>query len=106
MNASYKLIFFVPVADADRVKNSVFKTGAGHLGNYANCSFETRGVGQFMPLIGSDPYLGSQNKLEKVDELKVEILCTESNIKAAVTAMKTAHPYEEVAYEVYKLECF
>ena len=96
----YKLVFYVPVRDADSVKNSIFLTGAGQIGNYSNCSWETEGIGQFKPLSGSNPSIGSQNELERVAELRVEILCEVHNIKSAIKALKSSHPYEEPAYEV------
>lgn len=102
----YKLIFFVPLSHSEVVKEAIFATGAGQLGNYAKCAFETRGAGQFLPLAGANPTLGEVNQLEKVAELKVELLCSADVISAAVQALKTSHPYEEVAYEVYKLENF
>ncbi len=102
----YKLIFFVPKDDAERVKKAVFKTGAGKLGNYDNCSFETTGVGQFRPVEGSNPSIGELNKLEKVIELKVEILVSPENISNSIKELKNSHPYEEPAYEVIKLELF
>ena len=62
--------------------------------------------GQFKPLKDSDPFIGSPNTLERVQELKVEMLCDEKLIKNAIKALKQVHPYEEPAYEVVKLECF
>lgn len=102
----YKLIFFVPLSHSETVKEAIFATGAGQLGNYAKCAFETQGTGQFLPLAGANPTLGEVNKLEKVEELKVELLCPANLISAAVEALKASHPYEEPAYEVYKLESF
>jgi hypothetical protein len=96
----YKLIFYVPGSSAESVKNSIFLTGAGAIGNYSNCSWETEGIGQFMPLVGSTPVIGSQGLVERVAELRVEILCTEETVKPAIKALKSAHPYEEPAYEV------
>ena len=102
----FKLVFFVPLDDAEKVKSAIFKTGAGSIGNYSHCSFETQGVGQFKPLSGSNPAIGKQDHLERVTELRVEILCTQNQIQLAVDALKISHPYEEPAYEVYKLESF
>ena len=99
----YKLIFFVPINSATVVKDAIFSTGAGSLGNYSHCSFESKGVGQFKPLAGSSPSIGSIDEIERVDELKIEILCSENNIKEAIQSLKISHPYEEVAYEVYKV---
>jgi hypothetical protein len=102
----YKLIFFVPVKMSEKVKEAIFKTGAGTVGEYSRCSFETQGTGQFMPSAKANPAIGSSHNLEKVLENKVEILCTSSQIQDAVTTLKEVHPYEEVAYEVYRLEDF
>lgn len=100
----YKLAFFVPVEDAESVKEAIFATGAGRLGDYEACCFQTPGTGQFRPLAGADPHIGRVGDLEKVDELKVELVCEDSLIHDAVAALKAAHPYEEPAYDVWKLE--
>ncbi len=100
----YKLIFFVPKESANLVKKTIFATGAGCIGNYSHCSFETLGMGQFKPLHGSSPAIGSQDKLETVQELKVEILVLENQMQGALAALKNSHPYEEIAFEVYKIE--
>ena len=102
----YKISFFVPIDYAEKVKQALFNEGAGTMGDYAECSWETLGTGQFKPLAGSDPFIGSPNKLERVQELKVEMLCDEKLIKNAIKALKQVHPYEEPAYEVVKLESF
>lgn len=100
----FKLIFFVPKANVEQVKNAIFKTGAGRIGNYAQCSWQTEGVGQFKPLIGANPSIGNQGQLEVVSEFRVEILCLDANIQAAIDAMKHSHPYEEPAFEVISLQ--
>ncbi|WP_404416474.1 NGG1p interacting factor NIF3 [Marinospirillum sp.] len=102
----YKFAFFVPEENSEIVKEAVFATGAGRIGLYEHCCFQTPGAGQFRPLEGANPHLGEVNALEKVQELKVELVCDGALIKAAVAAMKKAHPYEEPAYEVWKLEDF
>lgn len=100
----YKLIFYVPSENAETVKQSVFRTGAGNIGNYSECSWETEGIGQFRPLDKANPSVGTTNNLEKVVELRIEVLCEEQNIKEAITALKSTHPYEEPAYEVVSIE--
>ncbi len=85
------------------MKQAIFATGAGSLGNYAQCSWQTLGVGQFLPLDGANPTIGEVDSVERVSEWRVEILCTAETIKTAVTALKNAHPYEEPAFEVYAL---
>lgn len=102
----YKLVFFVPVSHAELVKKAVFSSGAGKIGAYDSCSFETEGFGQFRPLSGSHPFLGKENEIEKVRELRVEMVVESQRIKEAVEAMKKAHPYEMPAYDVIKLEDF
>ncbi|HCR97465.1 MULTISPECIES: Nif3-like dinuclear metal center hexameric protein [Halomonas] len=99
----YKLAFFVPTDDAESVKEAVFETGAGRIGNYEACCFQTRGTGQFRPLSGADPHIGAVGTLEHVEELKVELVCQDTCIHAAIAALKLAHPYEEVAYDVWQL---
>ena len=97
----YKLIFFVPEAACELVKNAIFSTGAGSLGKYSNCSWQVLGDGHFTPLEIASPYIGEANKAQSVPEFRVEILCEEKNIELAVQALIHAHPYEKPAFEVY-----
>lgn len=99
----YKLAFFVPVEDAESVKEAVFATGAGRIGDYEACCFQTAGQGQFRPIGGADPYIGRVGALSHVEELKVELVCEDARLEAAVAALKLAHPYEEPAYEAWRL---
>ena len=102
----YKLSFFVPVDFCEEVKAAVFKAGAGRIGNYDSCSWQVAGTGQFRPLEGSDPFIGSTGTLEKIEEIRVEMVCSDKLISDAVAALKNAHPYEEPAYDVWKLADF
>lgn len=97
------LSFYVPVKDAERVKEAVFQAGGGKIGNYDSCAFEIRGIGQFRPLEGSRPAIGSQDQVEKVEEVKVEIVCEEHLIEDVVRALKKSHPYETPAYYAIKM---
>ena len=99
----YKLAFFVPATHKESVKQAIFATGAGRIGNYDCCSWETLGEGQFRALQGANPFLGQVGHIEKVQEYRVELVCDDSLIKDAIRAMKAAHPYEEPAYDVIKL---
>lgn len=99
----YKLCFFVPASHCESVKQAVFAAGAGRIGHYDCCSWEVLGTGQFRPLKGSRPYIGAQNQVERVEEYKVEMVCEDALIGAAVAALREAHPYETPAYEVYAL---
>lgn len=102
----YKLSFFVPESHLELVKTALFETGAGKIGDYDSCCWQIKGLGQFRPLAGSNPFLGESGELEKVEEYKVEMVCDEDCIKQAINALKNAHPYEEPAYEVVLLASF
>lgn len=99
-----KIIFYVPVENCDDVKEALFSVGAGKIGDYDCCSWQVKGEGQFRPLLGAQPYLGQKNKLEKVEEYKVEMVCHEELIEKAIESLKKSHPYEEPAYQVFKVE--
>jgi len=100
----YQLSFYVPETHLEQVKESLFKAGAGQFNNYKQVAWQTKGLGQFCPTEGSDPYLGKTGKLEKVAEYKVEMICAEQYIKPVIAALKASHPYEEPAYNIIKLE--
>lgn len=102
----YKFAFFVPEDHRDAVKTAVFATGAGKIGDYDSCCWEVCGTGQFRPLAGANPYIGQQGAVEKVSEYRVEMVVADDLIAEAVAAMKQAHPYEEPAYDVWRLEDF
>lgn len=96
----YQVSFYVPLTHAESVKESMFKVGAGKLGNYDCCSFETKGLGQFRALDGSDPFIGKKGEIERVEELKVEMICGAQFLNEAIMALKASHPYETPAYYV------
>ena len=100
----YMLFFLVPETHLESVKHAIFKTGAGQIGNYQHCAWQTLGEGQFMPLAGSSAFIGEINQLEKVAEYKVEIACQGAQLKAAIHALKQAHPYETPAYHAIPCE--
>lgn len=100
----YKLCYFVPETHLEQTKAALFEVGAGRIGDYDCCAWQCRGQGQFRPLDGSQPFLGQQGELEVVDEFKVELVCKDELIREALEAFKKAHPYEEPAYEVYRME--
>ena len=99
----YKLCFYVPEADAEPVKQAVFAAGAGRIGDYDCCAFQLRGEGQFRPLAGSQPHIGAQDRLEKVAEYRVEMICIGEKLPGALNALRQAHPYEEPAIDVWPL---
>ncbi|MBA1432073.1 MAG: NGG1p interacting factor NIF3 [Epsilonproteobacteria bacterium] len=102
----YKLNYYVPSEAKEKTKEALFSIGVGKFDNYENCAFETLGRGQFRPVGNANPYIGKKGSVEHVEEYKVEMLCSDNLIQKAVEILKEAHPYEEVAYEVIKLEDF
>ncbi len=102
----YKLNFYVPKKEKESVKQALFEIGVGKYKNYDQCSFETLGVGQFRPINGANPFLGKVDKVQRVEEYKVEMLCCDELIKEAIRVLKEAHPYEEVAYEIFEIQKF
>jgi hypothetical protein len=102
----YKLVFFVPASHLEAVKQAVFAAGAGRIGDYEHCAWQVLGEGQFRPLAGSNPFIGRQHVLETVAEYRVELVCAAPHIAAAVAALRAAHPYEEPAFDVTRLEVF
>lgn len=102
----YKISFYVPTSHVETVKNAMFAQGAGKIGDYKCCAWQTLGQGQFEALPGTNPFIGQQNQLEIVAEYQVEMVCADQYIHAVVDALKAAHPYEEPAYAVWKIESF
>ena len=99
----YKLTVFIPEEALEKVKAALFAAGAGTIGNYKQCCWQVKGEGQFMPMAGSNPHLGSQDKLEKVAEWRVEMVVKTSMIAEVIKALKQAHPYETPAYDVLEV---
>ena len=99
----FKLIVFVPCAHAPRVMDALFAAGAGRQGSYDRCAWSTEGVGQFRPSTGSTPYIGTIGAVERVRETRIEMLCADEHVIAAVDALLAAHPYEEPAYEAIRV---
>ncbi|MDF0727197.1 Nif3-like dinuclear metal center hexameric protein [Cytobacillus sp. S13-E01] len=99
-----KLVVYVPKEDADNVRNALGEAGAGHIGNYSHCTYNTEGTGTFLPRDNANPVIGKVGKRENVDEIKIETILPSKIQQKVVTAMLNAHPYEEVAYDIYPLE--
>jgi len=103
MKKNYQIQVYIPTTHTNQVKQAMFKAGAGVLGDYENCSWQILGEGQFRPLKGSNPFIGKSDKLEKVQEYKVEMFCVAEKLEAVIKAMKSSHPYEVPAYGVIEL---
>lgn len=99
----FKLVTFVPEEAADCVREALADAGAGVIGEYTDCSFATPGIGTFRPSPEAKPYTGDVGQLERVPEVRLEVVLPENRLHDAISAMVAAHPYEEVAYDVYPL---
>ncbi len=97
----HRIAFYVPKSHLDAVKSAMFAAGAGKIGQYDCCAWQTRGSGQFRPLAGSDPFLGQHDQLQQEEEYKVEMVCEDTALKSVLQALVQSHPYETPAYEAY-----
>ncbi|KAI0767176.1 GTP cyclohydrolase 1 type 2/Nif3 [Fomes fomentarius] len=110
----YKLVFFTPRPSTQSVLQHLFTrfpNNVGRIGAYGGCAFVSPGTGQFLPLEGANPTIGAVGTPEHVEEDRVEVLLTSQNedgveMGAVLQELKKVHPYEEVAYDVYRLEDF
>lgn len=102
----YLVFVYVPESHLNKVKDAIFKHGAGNIDNYSHCAWQTLGEGQFMPGKNSNAYIGTQNNLETLTEFKLEFVCEDDVIKNVINALKEAHPYETPSYQVIRLEDF
>jgi hypothetical protein len=98
-----KIVTFVPIADADKVRKALGSAGAGQIGEYSFCSYSVVGKGRFMPSGKANPHIGTADQLEVVEEERVEVVCEKSKAESVIAAMRNAHPYEEVAFDIYPL---
>jgi dinuclear metal center YbgI/SA1388 family protein len=99
-----KLMVFVPKESMEQLDQAIFHAGAGKIGNYEECHFRTLGVGTFKPNELANPSIGVNGNKSHVEEYRIEYLVNNYRLSHVLTAMKQAHPYEEVAYEVYPIE--
>ena len=98
----YKVIVFVPLKSVNDVAEAMFAAGAGSIGNYSNCSFQSEGIGTFLPLEKAKPAIGKKGKLERVDEIKLESIVPADKCAAVVSAIHKSHPYETPAFDVFR----
>jgi hypothetical protein len=99
----YKLVWFVPDEALDATREAVFAAGAGRIGDYERCSWYGAGTGTFLAAEGADPTIGERGREERTPELRVETVVPAERARAAVAALVAAHPYEEVAFDLYPL---
>ncbi|MCK5692469.1 MAG: Nif3-like dinuclear metal center hexameric protein [Bacteroidales bacterium] len=99
-----KVVVYVPHAQLEKVRQAMFDAGAGHIGEYDNCSFNMEGSGTFRGGEGTKPFIGESGLLQQEPETRLETIVPVHLVGALINAMTTAHPYEEVAYDIYPLE--
>ncbi len=99
-----KLVTYTVLENADKIRNAMFEAGAGTIGNYDHCSFNSEGFGTYIPNEGSDPVIGEQGKMTVSNEVKVEVTYKKHQESGILKALFANHIYEEVAYEIYQLQ--
>ncbi|MBU0559804.1 MAG: Nif3-like dinuclear metal center hexameric protein [Bacteroidetes bacterium] len=100
----YKLVVFVPEAAAEKVSDAIFSSGGGIIGEYSNCGYRTNGKGSFKGSAESNPKIGEKEKLEYVDEVRLEVLVDCWKLSSVIKNMIVVHPYEEPAFDIYPLK--
>lgn len=102
--SQYKIVTYVPIENADEVREAIAKAGAGKSKKYSHASFSARGVGRFLPMPGAHPAIGKIGELEKVEEEKIEATCDKAVLNEVLSAIRQAHPYEEPAIEAWEIK--
>ncbi len=99
----YKLTVYIPETHVEKVKEALFAAGAGRYAAYDRCCWQVVGRGQFRPLSGSRPFIGREGAEEHVPEYRVEMVCADDDAAAVASALRSAHPYEEPAFDFVKI---
>jgi len=99
-----KIVVFVPLSHANEVRNAIFKSGGGHIGNYDSCSYNLAGYGTFRGLDAANPFVGQKGEVHKEEEIRIETVVPSFYVNHVINEMIKAHPYEEVAYDIYNLD--
>lgn len=100
----YKFVIFVPPEAEEKIRNVICREGGGSWRNYSCCTFNVKGKGTFIPLEGSKPYTGKIGNINYADEVRIECIVDEKNLNRLIKEAIKAHPYEEVAYDIYRIE--
>ncbi len=98
-----KIVVTIPIDNVDEVRNAICEMGAGIIGNYTYCSMSTKCIGTFKPNDNANPYIGENNKLEFVEEEKLEVVCDVKIVKKVITKLREVHPYEEPEIDIIPL---
>lgn len=98
-----KIVTFAPIENADDIRQALGGAGAGQLGEYSYCSYSVIGTGRFLPSASAKPHIGQPGVAEAVEEERIEVTCERDSAKRVIAALRQAHPYEEVAFDLYEL---
>lgn len=98
-----KIIVTIPIESVNEVRNAICEAGAGIIGNYTYCSMSTKCIGTFKPNDKANLYIGENNKMEFVEEEKLEVVCDVNNVKNVILKLREIHPYEEPAIDIIPL---
>lgn len=98
-----KIVVTIPIENVEEVRNAICEAGAGIIGNYTHCSMSTKCIGTFKPNDTANPYIGENNKMEFVEEEKLEVVCDVNMVKNVVSKLREVHPYEEPAIDIIPL---
>jgi dinuclear metal center YbgI/SA1388 family protein len=104
VHEAFKIVVFVPLEAADRLRTALADCGAGRIGDYRECSFNLQGTGTFMGGPSTRPAVGSKGRLEHIHEVRIEMVCSKTGLPNLIEAIREHHPYEEPAWDIYKLE--
>lgn len=99
-----KIVVFVPETHTEIIREIMGNAGAGKIGNYSHCTFSSKGIGRFKPEMGAHPHIGEIGIPEEVIEERIETICPREKLEEVVRQIKDAHPYDEVALDIYPLE--
>jgi len=103
-NQFYKLVVFVPSENSVLLKEALFRVGCGNIGNYSHCSYSGEGIGSFKPLAGANPHIGQHNRMEHVEEERIEMVFPKVEKRQVIDTLYHYHPYEEPAFDIIALE--
>ncbi|MDR1300398.1 MAG: hypothetical protein LBK50_01680 [Candidatus Nomurabacteria bacterium] len=98
-----KIVVTAPIKDASKIRQALGDAGAGRQGEYSHCSFSGMGQGRFLPSENASPHIGEPEKLEIVDEERIEVVCDRAIAREVIAKLRAAHPYEEPAIDIYPL---
>lgn len=99
----FKLIVYVPNSHADAVRQALGDAGAGVIGNYSHCSFSTPGIGRYKGNDDTNPFIGKKGEYCSAEEERIEVSVNEDVLESVISEMKKVHPYDEIAFDVYRL---